>query len=460
MRRLLLTFLLPLLFPDTGHGFVVPSSRQLAPARVLWKSTRSTPVLHAKNVNAAVKTAVVKKTIVKGTIVKGTIVKGRLYTAISKFFISPQRSWEVLQKLGGHILKDWGDLVLIALCIRAPLPLARNIYKRRSHPDMNEEQIERRFLLSKTRKIAQLTTEVGELFGLLFAAEMGVLLLEELGFQFVRLYPVHQWIAGIIASLWGARNLSELKYYVLSRANRRDISKSGGTVLINRFFDILIYVGTILAILDFLSVQTGFALRSLFGLSSVGTLVFSLASRELASEFLASLAIQGTNMYQEGDRILLADGTSGTVQKMGWLNTHVRRSDELVVRIPNTQISGTRMANISRTRLSAVKQSLTISYDDMDKLLQLIQDIQTEIRASCPTLIDDGSRSFLVSWTDFKEYSLEVVVDAHFRTKPLCDAYFEVRQDVLLAIARAAKKNNISFSYTNFIQSGIPLMST
>lgn len=160
----------------------------------------------------------------------------------------------------------------------------------------------------------------------------------------------------------------------------------------------------------------------------------------------------------EGERILLSDGTTGTVQKLGWLNTHLRRGDELVVRIPNTQISGTRVANISRSRLSTVKQALAISYDDIDKLPQLIEDIKKEIRESCPTLIDDGSRSFQVFFTDYKEYSVEVLVSAHFRTKPFCDAYYEVKQDVLMAIRRATIKNKVKFSYVNFLQSTVPFL--
>jgi small-conductance mechanosensitive channel len=146
------------------------------------------------------------------------------------------------------------------------------------------------------------------------------------------------------------------------------------------------------------------------------------------------------------------------VQKLGWLNTHLRRGDELVVRIPNTQISGTRVANISRSRLSNVKQSLSISYGDVDKLPKLIQDIKNEIRNSCPTLIDDGSRSFQVFLTDYKEYSVQVLVSAHFRTKPFCDAFLEVKQDVLLAIRKAMRDNDVNFSYVNFLQLGLPMM--
>jgi small-conductance mechanosensitive channel len=138
---------------------------------------------------------------------------------------------------------------------------------------------------------------VAQLWGLIIALEFGLVLLEELDFEFVRIYPVYQWTCGVIAGAWGARNLSEFKDFALSKGGQFDINKSAGRKLLSRFLDVGIYGSFTLVVLDFLSVQTGYALKSLFGLSSVGTLVFSLASKELVGEFLAGLAIQGTNMY-------------------------------------------------------------------------------------------------------------------------------------------------------------------
>lgn len=165
---------------------------------------------------------------------------------------------------------------------------------------MDPDRLATRFQRSKTHRLAKAMQEVSFLWGLLYGFDIGLVLLDELGFEFVKHYPVYQWTAGIVASLWASRNLSEFKDFVLTRGNRIDLRQSPGRRLLSRFMDILIYGGTALVILDFLSVQTGFALKSLFGLSSVGTLVFSLASKELVSEFLASLAIQGTNMYSGG----------------------------------------------------------------------------------------------------------------------------------------------------------------
>lgn len=66
--------------------------------------------------------------------------------------------------------------------------------------------------------------------------------------------------------------------------------------------------------------------------------------------------------------------------------------DELVVGIPNTQLSGQRVYNLSRTPRSQVKQELRISYDDAEKIPTLLQAIKEEIKKDCPKLITDGSR--------------------------------------------------------------------
>jgi small-conductance mechanosensitive channel len=248
-------------------------------------------------------------------------LKGKLFNVLSKFFISPRNYLEISQAVGTYMRKDWGDMVTIVFFLKAPFPLARKIYQHR-FPDMDPERCERKFKLSKTRRVAQSVYEIAELFGVLYAVEIGLLVLNTLGFQFVRTYSVNQWAGGILASLWGAKSLSSFKSWVVSRGGRRGITKSNGARLINRFGDILIYAATVLAIFDFLSIKTGIALGSLFGLSSVTSLVFTLAARELATEFLSSLAIHGTNIYEEGDLISMQGRALGIVQ-LGWLNTHV-----------------------------------------------------------------------------------------------------------------------------------------
>jgi hypothetical protein len=70
---------------------------------------------------------------------------------------------------------------------------------------MDPQRCEQMFKLSKTRKVARSVYEIAELFGVLYAVEIGLLVLNTLGFQFVQTYAVNQWTGGILASLWGAK---------------------------------------------------------------------------------------------------------------------------------------------------------------------------------------------------------------------------------------------------------------
>jgi hypothetical protein len=74
-----------------------------------------------------------------------------------------------------------------------------------------------------------------------------------------------------------------------------------------------------------------------------------------------------------------------------------------------------------------------------------MHDIKREIRGSCPSVITDGTRPFRCYWTKFQSNYLEVIVDAHFRIRPIGDAYFENQQRALLAIDRAVRGNELMY---------------
>ena len=144
-----------------------------------------------------------------------------------------------------------------------------------------------------------------------------------------------------------------------------------------------------------------------------------------------------------GDIVSFGDGLTGKVIRLGWLETLIRGSDNIVTRVPNTALSSQKVSNLSRIRQSQVKQILRFHYEDAEKIPQIIEDIAAEIRASCPRLITDNSRPFRVFWIDFSEDELQVMVDTHHNIAPIGDAYWKNRQAVLLAITRAVKKNNV-----------------
>jgi len=241
---------------------------------------------------------------------------------------------------------------------------------------------------------------------------------------------------------WITIKLQNIKRYFLTKGEGRDLGK---LMVINDLVDGLFYVFSMIYILNYLEVQTGLAVKSLFSIGATGTLVFGLASKDIATQLISALTLHLSDKMFEGDDVRFSDGTSGKIEKMGWFETIIRNSDELVVGIPNTQLSGQRIYNLSRTARSQVKQELRISYDDVAKIPKFIEAVKQEISKDCPKLITDGSRPFRAHWRDYEKDHLQVVVDCHFLIKPTGHEYWDNRQNVLEAIYRAATMTGINF---------------
>ena len=153
-----------------------------------------------------------------------------------------------------------------------------------------------------------------------------------------------------------------------------------------------------------------------------------------------------TDKFFLNDNILLGDGTSGKVKSIGWMSTEIRKGDETVIRIPNSQIASQRITNLSRANLSQVKQTLRFKYSDIDKIPQLLKDIKEQVEKDCPKLIIDGSRPCRIHWQEFSDDHIEVGVDFRFRIPVVGDAYHDNKQTCNLAIAKAMKKNEVEFA--------------
>lgn len=226
----------------------------------------------------------------------------------------------------------------------------------------------------------------------------------------------------------------------------RGRGKHGIVEIFDKISDFFLFVILGLVWVDILNIKRGAGLSSIFALGGAGTFALTLAAQDIVKGMLNGVALAASDAFSVGDSILLGDGTKGTVLYMGWLNTEIRGFDEVITRIPNTQLSDIRVSNRSRMKFSQVKQRLRFKYEDLDLIPELCNDIRDEIAASCPKVVTDGSRTFRVAWTDYADDHVEVVVDCRLRNKPTGTLYYEARQGILEAIAQAVKKKRVEFA--------------
>ena len=249
--------------------------------------------------------------------------------------------------------------------------------------------------------------------------------------------------------LWAALTLSAVKRTVfLQSISGR---KLGRISLYDRLIDLVIALVSVEVVLDVLKVDFGMGVQSIIAGSGVGALVFSLASKDLASALVSGFIVQAWDAFEVGDDVRLGDGTEGTVKKIGLVETELQSFDNIVQRIPNSQLTNTRVSNLSRMEKSRVNQKLRFKYQDLKKLPKVLGDIKAEIADSCPALISDGSKPFQALLVEYAPDHISAVVNCHFTIPVASREYADNRQTVLLAIARAVERNGVSFALPSII---------
>ncbi len=119
--------------------------------------------------------------------------------------------------------------------------------------------------------------------------------------------------------------------------------------------------------------------------------------------------------------------------------------DEILLNMPNAELENTRFSNLSMTSTSQVKQEFRVAFSDINQISKLIKKIKLEIEQSCPFVIRDGSRPFRVHFTSFGGKSYVITIDCRLKAPAYSDRYYDCREKVLKAIAKAANSCDVTF---------------
>jgi small-conductance mechanosensitive channel len=379
------------------------------------------------------------------SLIKDSALAGNILPVIQKLVITPEKAKLMLQKTAEVI--DWQDFVFLVFLGWCTVPLLKlpmeNIILSRDDAMI---QPRKRFQDTVAFHVADNLSQIARLAMLVYGMDVIKIFLTCMGFTFPHLQELPKNFAKIIYTLWVVVRISKLKSNWISSLISKQPTASGRAKIMDRLLDAGLAAITLSFLFDILSFQLGFTGKSVFAIGSVGTLVVSLASQGLATQVLNGLLLTASDRIYEGDKVRFGNGISGTVVKLGWMETIIRGTDEILLTVPNADLASERVSNLSRIHRSQVKQTLRFQYKDADMLPVVVGDIKKEIITSCPELITDGTRPFRVHWRSYGDDHLEVVVDAHFHIKPEGDAYWDNRQEVLMAIRRAVKKHDIEFA--------------
>jgi len=375
---------------------------------------------------------------------------GKIFPILSKIYISPERAREIATAI--NIAQEPGDWIFIFLLGWATIPVIKYPYEKLVIG--TSLTTKKPFKETFAFQFALHLSQAGKIAALVYGMDCVAIALQTMGFNGVTQYS--PYIAKAIYTLWIFSRVNELKQYlvynvfgVASSKEREDVGKRGPFArakIVNKILDILCLVACFFVMVDVLKVKSGVTLNSLFAVGGAGTVVLSLAIKDIASDVVSGLALQASDKVYEGEKVMFGNGLKGHVEQIGLFETLIRDSSEMVTAVPNKEFSNQRLTNISRNKFSQVEQDVHFEYDDLDKLPVLVDEIKREIINSCPAVVTDGSKPFRVYFHEYADCFLKVKVDVRMIATHNSNSYFHNREQVLLAIGRAVKRMKMKFA--------------
>ncbi|KAK2445472.1 mechanosensitive ion channel protein 2, chloroplastic [Trifolium repens] len=171
----------------------------------------------------------------------------------------------------------------------------------------------------------------------------------------------------------------------------------------------------------------------------LGTVLLSLAGREIFTNFLSSMMIHATRPFVVNERIktkIKGYEVSGRVEHVGWWSpTIVRGADCEAVHIPNHKLSVNVVRNLSKKTHWRIKTHLAISHLDINKINIIIADMR-KVLAKNP-LVEQKKlhRRVFLEDVNPENQALMILVSCFVKTSH-SEEYLRVKEDILLDLLK------------------------
>ena len=201
--------------------------------------------------------------------------------------------------------------------------------------------------------------------------------------------------------------------------------------------------------LIFVLSNVGINVTALVAGLGIGGVVFAFAFQKIITDIFNTISIFFDKPFLVGDVISLGD-ILGSIERIGLKTTAVRSIDGERVIIPNEEIVGSVVNNLSDRPKRRVIINIPISYKVKEDKLQKVSEVVEE------AVKDVGGVEF--SFMRLREVSEHAIMYelAYYITGASYFEHMKVRQEIFIAVIEKLKKSKIELGYpVNFVKRDI-----
>uniref|UniRef100_A0A1J3EIB0 Mechanosensitive ion channel protein 3, chloroplastic n=1 Tax=Noccaea caerulescens TaxID=107243 RepID=A0A1J3EIB0_NOCCA len=179
----------------------------------------------------------------------------------------------------------------------------------------------------------------------------------------------------------------------------------------------------------------GFSAQKWLTAGGLGTVLLTLAGREILTNFLSSIMIHATRPFVLNEWIQTKIGgyeVSGTVEEVGWWSpTVIRGDDREAVHIPNQQFTVNIVRNLTQKTHWRIKTHLAISHLDVSKINNIVADMRKVLSKNPQIEQQKIHRRVFLEEVDPENQALRILISCFVKTSRF-EEYLCVKEAVLL----------------------------
>jgi MscS family membrane protein len=241
-----------------------------------------------------------------------------------------------------------------------------------------------------------------------------------------------------ILIFWIIHQIIEPVSYVLSGLDQLLSRELIGWII--KSLKILIFILGLAAVLELWGIKIG---PIIAGLGLFGVAV-ALGAQDLFKNLISGILVLVEKRFKIGDWISVDGVIEGTVEKIGFRSTSIRKFDKSLAIIPNFQFAENAVTNVSETSNWRIRWTITLQYNTtVDQLKKIRDDIEAYINKS-----EDFNQSLgvAVRIEKFSDSSIDLLVRCFTKSGSWND-WLEVKEKLAIEIKQIIEGNKASFAF-------------
>ncbi len=200
---------------------------------------------------------------------------------------------------------------------------------------------------------------------------------------------------------------------------------------------VLIFAGLFFA-LDILGLE-GVVTKMLAGAGIIG-IVAGFAFKDIASNIFAGLLVSIQKPFKDNDWVEI-DKNFGTINKIGWITTTIKKTTGQEVYVPNQLIYTNTFTNFSTfNKRRVVLQSAVTHYDNLD----LVKSVTIDEISKIESILKSEVIDFYFTSIGNYAYNFEVRFWIKYTVNP---DYLSARSEAIMRIKKRFEKEGITIAY-------------